>query len=63
MYTTREKLPYMMTVQEMAELMRISTWKAYQLVKVEGCPSIVLGSRIIIPRDAFLAWIEGRKIK
>ena len=63
MYTTKENLPYMMTVPEMAKLMRISTWKAYQLVKIEGCPSIVFGSRIIIPRDAFLAWIEGRKIK
>ena len=46
-----------MSVQEMALQMGISLPKAYELVKQSGFPSIRIGTRILIPIDAFREWL------
>ena len=43
--------------QEMAMQMGISLPKAYELVKQPGFPSIRIGTRILIPIDAFREWL------
>lgn len=42
-----------MSVQELSSQMDISLPKAYELVKTPGFPSIRIGTRILIPIDAF----------
>ena len=42
-----------MSVQELSSQMGISLPKAYELVKTPGFPSIRIGTRILIPIDAF----------
>ena len=46
-----------MSVQELSTQMGISLPKAYELVKSEGFPSIRIGTRILIPVDAFREWL------
>ncbi len=46
-----------MSVQEMSSQMGISLPKAYELVKTPGFPSIRIGTRILIPVDAFREWL------
>ena len=46
-----------MSVQEMAMQMGIFLPKAYELVKQPGFPSIRIGTRILIPIDAFREWL------
>lgn len=46
-----------MSVQELSAQMGISLPKAYDLVKSEGFPSIRVGSRILIPTEAFREWL------
>jgi len=46
-----------MSVQEMSARMGISLPKAYELVKTPGFPSIKIGTRILIPVDAFREWL------
>lgn len=45
------------SVQEPSSQMGISLPKAYELVKLEGFPSIRIGTRILIPVDAFREWL------
>lgn len=45
------------SVQEMSAQMGISLPKAYELVKTPGFPSIRIGTRILIPVDAFREWL------
>lgn len=45
------------SVQELSTQMGISLPKAYELVKTEGFPSIRIGTRILIPVDAFREWL------
>jgi excisionase family DNA binding protein len=46
-----------MSVQELSSQMGISLPKAYELVKTQGFPSIRIGTRILIPIDAFREWL------
>ena len=46
-----------MSVQELSTQMGISLPKAYELVKQPGFPVLKIGTRILIPVDAFKAWL------
>ncbi len=47
-----------MTVPEVAEVMGISRAKAYELVHRQDFPVIKVGSKYIVPIDAFHKWLE-----
>lgn len=46
-----------MSVQELSAQMGISLPKAYELVKAPDFPSIRIGTRILIPFEAFKEWL------
>ena len=46
-----------MSVQELSAQMGISLPKAYELVKTPGFPTLRIGTRILIPIDAYKAWL------
>lgn len=46
-----------MSVQELSAQMGISLPKAYELVKTPGFPVIRIGTRILIPIEAFREWL------
>ena len=46
-----------MIVQDLSAQMGISLPKAYELVKTPGFPTIRIGTRILIPVDAFKHWL------
>lgn len=46
-----------MSVQELAAQMGISLPKAYELVKTSGFPTIRIGTRILIPVEAYREWL------
>lgn len=45
------------SVQELSSMLGISIPKAYELVKKPGFPVIRIGSRILIPINAFKEWL------
>ena len=57
-YRSYDELPLILSVTDMAEVLGISRAGAYELVKTEGFPAFSIGSRIIIPKDEFIAWIK-----
>jgi excisionase family DNA binding protein len=46
-----------MSVQELSAQMGISLPKAYELVKTPGFPTIKVGTRILIPVEAYREWL------
>ncbi len=46
-----------MSVQELSAQMGISLPKAYELVKTPGFPTLRIGTRILIPIDAYKDWL------
>ena len=53
-----EDLPLMLTAPEVGEALGISRASAYELVHSKGFPSIRIGTRIIVPKDKLIAWIN-----
>lgn len=47
------------TVTEIRDILTIGTNKAYNLVKSEGFPSIKIGRKYLVPKDAFDKWVEN----
>ena len=59
-YKSFEELPLMLSVPEVASVLGISRAGAYELVKSQGFPAMTIGSRIIVPRDKLIAWIDEK---
>lgn len=53
-----DDLPLTLTVMEVAEALRISRAGAYDLVRAEGFPALKIGSRIVIPKEKFIEWMN-----
>ena len=56
--STFENLPLLLTVEEMASVLRIGRNPAYQLVKDGSIQSIRVGRSIRIPRNALIQFVE-----
>ena len=52
-----------MSVQELAVQMGISLPKAYELVKEPDFPTIRVGTRILIPVEAYREWLIRNSVK
>lgn len=52
-----------MSVQELSAQMGIFLPKAYALVKHPGFPTIKIGTRILIPIEAYKEWLLRTSIK
>ncbi len=57
-YTRYDALPVMLTAPEVGEVLGISRAAAYELVRSQGFPRLKIGTRILVPKDKFLTWID-----
>lgn len=58
-----KETPIMMNVADVAKLLGVSLPTAYKLTRSDGFPHISVGKRVLIPRAAFLQWIEENSRK
>jgi len=49
-------------VPDIASILGISRASAYELANSNGFPRIVMGKRLIIPRRAFMEWMEANTV-
>ncbi len=59
-FKSYQDLPLTLTVPEVGEVLGISRASAYELVRSKGFPHMKIGTRILVPRDKFLAWIDAQ---
>ena len=62
-YRCYDDLPMMLSVPELAKALNISRAGAYELVHKDGFPSLKIGSRIVIPKEKLIAWIDENTSK
>ena len=58
-YVNYEQLPLMLNAEDIKDVMNISRAGAYQLMHREDFPKIIIGKRIVVPRNKFLEWLEN----
>jgi len=57
-YKNYDELPLMLSVPEVAAVLGISRAGAYELVRGNGFPALKIGSRIVVPKEKFIDWID-----
>ena len=59
-YKSYEELPLMLSVPEVAAVLGISRAGAYELVRSDGFSTLKIGSRIVVPKEKFIQWINNQ---
>lgn len=59
-YKSYDELPLMLSVPEVAAVLDISRAGAYELARSEGFPTLKIGSRIVVPKEKFVQWIDSQ---
>ena len=59
-YKSYDELSLMLSVPESAAVLGISRAAAYELARSKDFPSLRIGTRIVIPKDKFINWINGK---
>jgi len=57
-YKSLDDLPLMLDAEDIKNVMNISRAGAYQLMHRVDFPTILIGKRMVVPRDKFLTWVE-----
>lgn len=57
-YTNYDELPLFLNAETTAKLLGISISGMYELMHEKGFPVLKIGSRLVVPRDKLLAWVE-----
>ncbi len=58
--TSIEELPAMLSISLVASALNISRTSAYELAHCKNFPAMLIGSRIIVPKDRLVAWIDDK---
>ena len=61
-YKSYDELPLMLSVPEVAAVLGISRAGAYELVRSEGFPTLKIGSRIVVPKEKFIEWVNAQTL-
>lgn len=64
-YTSQGPLPIVLQAKDVQAILGISKGKAYELMNSVDFPTVFIGKRMVVPKDAFLDWLSNdkRKIK
>jgi len=58
-YTQVEDLPAMLNAKILKEFMGISNGTVHALLNSKGFPTLRINKRKLVPRDAFLRWMDA----
>ena len=61
-YKSYDELPLMLSVPEVAVVLGISRAGAYELVRSDGFPALKIGSRIVVPKEKFIEWVNAQTL-
>ncbi|WP_322175986.1 helix-turn-helix domain-containing protein [Acutalibacter caecimuris] len=59
-FRNHEELPLFLSARTVAQVLGISRAGAYELLHQEGFPVLKIGSRLVVPKEKFLLWIESQ---
>ncbi len=57
-YTSYDELPLFLNAATVATALGVSPSSGYELMHEQGFPSLRIGNRIVVPKDAFIQWVE-----
>lgn len=58
MYKNYDELPLFLNAETVAKVLGVSPSSGYELMHEKDFPALRIGSRIVVPKDAFIKWVE-----
>ena len=58
-FSSYDQLPLALNADQVAAVLGISRAGAYTLMRSESFPTLVIGKRMVVPRDRLLRWIDA----
>ena len=59
-FKSYDERPLFLNAKTVAQVLGISPAGAYELLHQESFPVLKIGSRLVIPKEKFLAWVESQ---
>ena len=59
-FKSYDELPLFLNAKTVAEVLGISVAGAYEPLHQEGFPVLRIGSRLVVPKEKFLSWVESQ---
>jgi predicted DNA-binding transcriptional regulator AlpA len=59
-YQSYDELPLFLNARMVADALGVSPSSGYELMRERDFPALKIGSRVVVPRDKFIAWVERR---
>ena len=59
-FKSYDELPLFLNAGTVAQVLGISMAGAYELLHQVGFPVLKIGSRLVVPKEKFLSWIESQ---
>ena len=58
-YKSYDELPLFLNAETVAKLLGLSPSTGYELMHEKGFPVLRIGSRMVVPKEKFRAWVEA----
>ncbi len=57
-YKSYEELPLFLNADLVAKVLGVSPSSGYELMHKPGFPVLKVGSRVVVPKEKFVQWVE-----
>ncbi len=57
-YKSYDDLPLFLNAELVAKVLGVSPSSGYELMREEGFPTLRIGSRMVVPKEKFIQWVE-----
>ncbi|MEG2010246.1 MAG: helix-turn-helix domain-containing protein [Oscillospiraceae bacterium] len=57
-YKSYDELPLFLNAETVAKVLGVSTSTGYELLHEKEFPALKIGSRIVVPKEKFIAWVS-----
>ena len=57
-YKSYDELPLFLNAETVAKALGVSPSSGYELMREPDFPALRIGNRIVIPKEAFIRWVE-----
>ena len=57
-YKSYDDLPLFLNAELVAKVLGVSPASTYELMHEDGFPTLRVGSRMVVPKEKFIQWVE-----
>ena len=57
-YHSYDELPLFLNAELVAKVLGVSISSAYELMHEKDCPTLRVGSRMVVPKEKVIEWVE-----